>query len=114
MNPLTELTPVQLRRAADIQERIQSLQSELDDILGNRAPAPVAPRGGSRKGRRLSPQAIANIRAGVVKRMAAMAKTAKPSARKPVKKITAAGKARLSALARARWAAVKAAGKSKL
>jgi hypothetical protein len=114
MNPLTELTPAQLRRAADIQERIQSLQRELNNILGNAAPAPVAGKGRSRKGRKLSPQAIANIRAGVAKRMAAMGKAGKPSPRKGKKKISAAGKARLSALARARWAAVKAAGKSKL
>jgi hypothetical protein len=34
MNALTTLTPKQLRRAADLQERIQTLKAELEQILG--------------------------------------------------------------------------------
>jgi hypothetical protein len=34
MNVITQLTPKQLRRAADIQEKIIELQSELEQFLG--------------------------------------------------------------------------------
>jgi hypothetical protein len=62
------------------------------------------------KKRKLSAQAFANIRAGVAERMAAKGK----AVQKPKRKLTAAGKAALSAAAKARWAKVKKAGKSKL
>ena len=42
MNLITSLSPAQLRRAADIQERIQSLQAELSRLLGEAAPASAA------------------------------------------------------------------------
>ena len=92
-------TPKQLRKAANIQEKIQSLQEQLGQLLG--ASAQPATRG-PRK-RRLSAQGLANIRAGVRKRLAAKAKTA----RHPKRKFSAAGRARLAALAKARWAKAK-------
>ena len=52
--------------------------------------------------RKMSAQGLANIRAGVRKRMLAQAK--RQAAQKPKRKISAAAKARLSALAKARWA----------
>jgi len=60
--------------------------------------------------RKLSAQAIANIRAGVAKRMAAQGKTlaAKP-VKKARKKISAAGLANIRAAQKARWAKAKAA-----
>jgi hypothetical protein len=102
-------TPKQLRRAADIQERIQSLQKELGELLGglDEAVATQAP-----KKRRMSAAGLANIRAGVRKRMMAQGK--RTAVQKPKRKISAAAKARLSRLAKARWAAVKKAGKSRL
>ena len=102
-------TPQQLRRAADIQERIQSLQKELGELLGgpDEAVATKAP-----KKRRMSAAGLANIRAGVRKRMMAQGK--RTAVQKPKRKISAAAKARLSRLAKARWAAVKKAGKSRL
>jgi len=146
---MINITPTQLRRAADIQERIQSLQKELGQLLGGEGSTPAQPatttpkkkrkisaagiarivaatkarwakiraaKGESRpaptKGK-MSAQGLANIRAGVAKRMAAQQKAAmKPS--QPKRKISAAGKARLAALAKARWAKVKKAGKSRL
>jgi hypothetical protein len=36
---MINITPTQLRKAADLQERIQSLQSELNQILGASGPA---------------------------------------------------------------------------
>jgi hypothetical protein len=135
MNSITNLTPRQLRQAADIQERIQGLQKELGQILGTiaattpvEAPkrrtmsaagrraiaaaakarwAKIKGRGGKRN---LSAQGLANIRAGVAKRMAAQRKAVK----KVKRKFSAAGLAALSAAAKARWAKAKSAGKSRL
>ncbi len=113
---MINITPTQLRKAADIQEKIQSLQKELGQLLGGSGPASVevaAPKAPKNKKRKMSAQGLANIRAGVAKRMAAQQKAAmKPS--QPKHKISAAGKARLAALAKARWAKVKKAGKSRL
>src|ERR1019366_3045088 len=65
--------------------------------------------------RKMSAQRLANIRAGVAKRMAAQGKApaAKP-AKKAKKKFSAAARAALAAAAKARWAKAKAAGKSRL
>ena len=102
------ITPTQLRKAADIQEKIQSLQNELNEILGGEVPilvqaveAPAKPgkrkmssagraaiaaaaraRWAKIKGvkagnvvqkpkRKMSAEGLANIRAGVAKRMTA-------------------------------------------
>jgi len=143
MNPIT-ITAQQLRQAANIQEQIQSLQKELTQILGGQVEtkagelpperqakkrkisaagraamaAAARARWASAKGtapkRRLSAAGIANIRAGVAKRMAAL-KGTKPAVN-PVRKrkVSAAGRARLSALAKARWAKAKKAGKARL
>ena|SRR5664279_1091383 len=135
-------TPTQLRKAADIQERIQSLQDELGQLLGGTVSTPAqmteeprkykfsaaararmrsaqkarwakikgtAPTTAAPK-RKMSAEGLANIRAGVAKRMAAQGKAVKKTKRK----MSAAAKARLSALAKARWAAAKKAGKSSL
>ncbi len=142
---MINITPTQLRKAADIQERIQSLQNELAEILGASGPgettatetprkykfSPAArarmraaqkARWAKIKGtapsvksaqmpkRKLSAQGLANIRAGVAKRMAAQGK----AVRKPKRKFSAAGRAALSAAAKARWAKAKKAGKTSL
>jgi hypothetical protein len=130
-------TPQQLRKAADIQEKIQSLQEELGQLLGGETSTPAqtseAPRKykfsaytrakmrkaqqarwakikGTAPKRKLSTQGLANIRAGVAKRMAAQGKVVQ----KPKRKFSAAGRAALSAAAKARWAKAKRAGKSRL
>jgi hypothetical protein len=137
---ITDLTPKQLRRAANLQEKIQSLQSDLNQILGSEGSASARSTEGStkrkfsasararmrkaqkarwakikgtkpgRKGRKMSARGLANIRAGVLKRMKNQGRTT----RKPKRKMSAAGKAALSAAAKARWAKAKAAGKSRL
>ena len=138
MNPLT-ITAQQLRQAANIQEQIQTLQQELNQLLGEqfggdagemqpsrqeakrtiaataRAAKSQWPKAkGAAPKRKLSAQGIANIRAGVLKRMAAL-KRAQPAAQPMRKrKVSAAGRARLSALAKARWAAARRAGKATL
>ena len=61
--------------------------------------------------RRLSAQGLANIRAGVVKRMAAQGKTAKPARKRTM---SPAARVRMAALMKARWANAKKAGKATL
>jgi len=137
---MINITPTQLRKAADIQEKIQSLQEEISQLLGGPAETAAieAPRkrrkvsaaGRARmraaqiarwarikgaKGtkaprkRRLSAQGLANIRAGVAKRMAAQGK----AVQKPKIQRSAAWRAAVSAAAKARWAKAKKAGKSR-
>ena len=137
---ITDLTPKQLRKAANLQEKILSLQSDLNQILGSEGSASARSTEGSTKrkfsasararmrkaqkarwakikgtkpgrkaGRKMSAKGLANIRAGVLKRMKNQGKTT----RKPKRKMSAAGKAALSAAAKARWAKSKAAGKSR-
>jgi hypothetical protein len=147
---MINVTPAQLRKAADIKERIDVLQSELNEILGGEVPTPVQPseapkkrkfsaytkakmrkaqqarwakikgttpsvKPGRKAKRKMSAQGLANIRAGVAKRMAAQGKApaAKP-AKKAKKRFSAAARAALAAAAKARWAKAKAAGKSRL
>jgi hypothetical protein len=136
---MINLTPAQLRKAADIQEKIQSLQEELGQILGGevstlaqtietpkkrkvsaagkaRMRAAQIARWAKIKGtapeakpaqepkNKMSAQGLANIRAGVAKRMAAQGK----AVQKPKRKMTAAWR---KALERA-WAARRAKGKA--
>ena len=112
MNSIYNLSPKELRQAANIQERIASLQKDLARILGGSAPAPEAEPA---KRRVISKAGRARIAA------AARARWAKLRGNKPAKapkagrrKMSAAAKARLAAIARKRWAAAKAAGKSAL
>ena len=143
---ITTLSPNQLRKAADIQEKIQSLQEELGQLLGGEESTPTEPTEAPRKykfsaaarakmraaqqarwakikgtapsttpaaapkKRKMSAQGLANIRAGVAKRIAAQGKTVQ----KPKRKFSAAGRAALSAAAKARWAKAKRAGKTTL
>jgi len=134
-------TPTQLRKAANIQEKIQSLQSELNQLLGGSAldetVAIEAPRKrrkfsaytrakmrkaqivrwarikgtAPKRKRKMSAQGLANIRAA---QKARWAKVKAGKVQTPKKKFTAAGSAALAAAARARWAKVKAAGKTRL
>ncbi len=149
---MINITSAQLRKAADLQEHIQSLQSELNQILGAEVPTPAETpttdgpqkrtfsdatkarmrasqqaRWATVKGtapttspvtsfesapkKRLSDQGIANIRAGVVTRMAA--KGGVKLEQKPKIQRSAAWKAAISAAAKVRWAKAKRAGKSR-
>ena len=115
MERFTNLTPKQLRRAADVKEYIDKLQTELTRLLGTAAAAPKATAPAPKR-KTISAAGIARIRAAQKARWAAI-KRGKGSAsatRKPKRRISAAGRARLAALVRARWAKVKAAGKTSL
>ena len=113
MNSFINLTPQQLRKAANVQERIVSLQKQLSQLLG--APVRLVP-GAARKKRTMSAAGRARIAAAARARWAKIrgAKRAARPVQKPRRKISAAGRARLAALARARWKAAKAQGKKAL
>jgi hypothetical protein len=112
MNPIN-LTPAQLRKAANIKEKIQSLQKELNQILG--ASASAATTEAPRKKWKMSAAGKAKIAAAARARWARIKGAKSPSAKPaPKRKMSAAAKARLSAMAKARWKKVKAAGKSRL
>lgn len=112
METFANLTPKQLRRAADVKERIDALQEELNQLLGASAAAPAGPGVTGRK--KISAAGIARIRAAQRARWAAVrgAKGLAEPAKK--RKFSAAGRAKLRALARARWAKAKASGRKAL
>jgi hypothetical protein len=111
---LTSLSPQQLRRAATIKEKIQSLENELHRILGSSAKSisAVAPK----KKRKMSAAGRAKIAAAARARWAKV--KGRKSVAKPVKKarrkMSAAGRANIAAAAKARWKTAKAQGKNSL
>ncbi|HOK77660.1 MAG TPA: hypothetical protein PLW35_08060 [Verrucomicrobiota bacterium] len=91
-NPLLNLTVQQLKRALEIRQQIESLQSELDALLGSPAKAKALPA-----------------------KAAPKLKAAAPApAQKKTWKLSPAARAKLAALARARWRKAKAEGKTHL
>jgi hypothetical protein len=114
MNSIANLSVQQLRKAAALKEKIQSLEKELGRILGSptKPVAHVAPK----KRRKMSAAARAKIGAAQKARWAKV--NGRKSATKPVKKakrkMSAAARAKISAVAKKRWAKAKAAGKKRL
>jgi hypothetical protein len=85
-------TPTQLRKAADIQEKIQSLQNELTEILGGEKSAPIQAVEAPKK-RKVSAAARAKMQKAQMARWAKIrgaAPTAKP-AQKLKRKMSAKG-----------------------
>jgi hypothetical protein len=108
---ITNLTPQQLRQAADLQEKILALQHQLAQLVGASTETSTPATGK----RRLSAQGLANIRAGARKRWGKTAANGTSTATaKPKRKISAAGRARISAMLKARWAAAKKSGRNAL
>ena len=109
---MTHLTSSQLRRAAGIKHKIETLQSKLTGLLVGSDGA-AAPR---KRRRKMSRSARAKIGAAVKARWAKS--KGRKSAAKPVKKarrkMSAAARAKIAAAARARWKKAKAAGKTRL
>jgi|WetSurMetagenome_2_1015567.scaffolds.fasta_scaffold1487904_1 hypothetical protein len=118
MNALMQLTPEQLRKAADIQEHIESLKKELGQILGAGA-APSAstveaPAIANKPKKRFSVRTRAKMAAAQKARWAAKRGEVPKRAEKSNKQKVS--EARLKALAKARearWAKVRAAKKAK-
>ena len=111
---IISLSVQQLRRAADIKEKLETLEKELGQILGSstKPDTQAAPD----KKRKLSPAVRAKMAAAAKKRWAKV--KGEQLAVKPVKKarrkISAAGRKKMAAAAKARWAKAKAAGRNKL
>ncbi len=82
---LSNLSAQQLRKAADLKERIEALQEQLSELARAGAETDVAEGRGKPKGPRnrrkrgMSAQGRANIQAGVAKRMARRAGKARAS-----------------------------------
>jgi hypothetical protein len=117
MSNISQLSAAQLRHAAEVQTKIESLQAELAKVLGGTAsPGPAATvRRGRPPGRKrkLSAAGRARIIAATKAYWAKVKAGAPPAARPAKRAVSAAGRARLVAIAKARWAKAKAAGKSK-
>ena len=116
MSSISNLSVQQLRKAATLKERIQSLEKELNQLLGSTV-ASVAGPAPKKKKFKMSASAKAKISAAAKLRWAkikgatpAKTVTAKP-AKKGKGKMSPAVKAKLSAKMKALWAARKAAKK---
>jgi hypothetical protein len=111
---LASLSAQQLRRAADLKDKIQSLENELHRIFGSSAKSitAVAPK----KKRKMSAAGRAKIAAAARARWAKV--KGRKSVAKPIKKarrkMSAAARAKIAAAARARWQKAKAQGKNSL
>ena len=107
MNSITNLSPKALRRAADIQEKIQELQSELNEILGSEASTPAQATEAPRKKYKFSAASRAKMRAAQKARWAALTGTAPSAGPAPKKKrkMSAEGLANIRAGVAKRWAA---------
>jgi hypothetical protein len=107
MNTIATLSAQQLRRAANIKDKIQSLQNELNRILGSTVNAVAAPK----KKRKMSAAGRRKIAAAQKARWAKAkgTKSAAASAKKPKRQMSAAARAKISAAAKARWTKIKTA-----
>lgn len=104
---LSSLSTAQLRRAADLKDKIEALNQELASILGGSVS--VSAKAPKRKGG-MSAAGRARVAAAQRARWAKV-KAAKPAAKAPAKKskMSAAARAKIAAAQKARWAKVKAA-----
>jgi hypothetical protein len=113
---ILDLTSEQLQKAVSIKGEIESLQNELNSILGES----TTPAQTTKTRRKLSKAVRAKMAVAAKLRWAVRKGTTTPASEaavKPVKranKMSAAGRARISAAAKARWAKAKAAGKTTL
>jgi hypothetical protein len=108
---MTHFTPTQLRMAADLQDKIAQLQSELAAILGSEVEATPVAKPAKKKGG-MSAAGRARIAAAQKARWAKAKAGKAPVAIKPAKQKThtmsAAGRAKIAAVQKARWAKIKA------
>ena len=108
-NSISSLTTIQLRRTADLKEKIDALAEELSSILGS----PTSAVSEVPKRHKMSAAGRAKVAAAQKARWAKV-KEAKPSVETPKKKrkMSAAGRARIIAAQKVRWAKVKALAKA--
>jgi hypothetical protein len=108
---MANFTPIQLRKAADLQEKIAQLQSNLAAILGREVEAtPVAKPARKKGGMSAAGRAriAAAQKARWAKAKAGMAPVAIQPAKKKTHKMSAAGRAKIAAVQKARWAKINA------
>jgi len=109
MTKLTSLTTNQLRQILAIKEQIETLQSQIQSIAGGEIPTPAAEEA-STPGKRKYHMSAAHKRK-LIKALAKARKIrwakAKGMANKGKRRISAAGRAAMSAAGKARWAKVK-------
>lgn len=108
MNSLNNLSAQQLRHAAEVKEKIQSLEGELNRILFS---SEAVSTGVAKPKRKMSASARARIAAAQKARWAKVkgAKSEVAPAQKPKRRMSAASRSKIAAAAKARWAKVKAA-----
>jgi len=107
---MINLTSSQLRKAADLQDKIAKLQTQLAALVGSgikAASVKAVKKGGMSAAGRARIAAAAKLRWGKIKAAKASPKAAKPVQKK--KGMSAAGRARIVAAQKARWAKIKAA-----
>jgi hypothetical protein len=104
---MINITPTQFRKAADIQEKIQSLQDELNEILGGEVPAPTEATDAPKKKWKVSAAGRARMQAAQKARWAAIKGTApsEQAAPKKKRKMSAEGLANIRAGVAKRMAA---------
>jgi hypothetical protein len=109
---MLNLSSKQLRQAADLKDKIESLQKELGRIVGA---APQTSNGGAPK-RKMSAAGRRKIAAGQKARWAKVKgrKTAAKSVKKARRKMSAAARAKIAAAAKVRWKKAKAQGRNSL
>jgi hypothetical protein len=107
------VSTAQLQQALVIREKIESLESELNSILGGGEVS-----SGKRGPKKMSASARRKIAAAQTARWAKVHKAQGTNGAEPVKgkrkKMSPAARAKIAAVAKARWAKAKAAGKSSL
>jgi hypothetical protein len=104
---MINITSTQLRKAADIQEKIQELQEELNEILGSEVPTPAEASEAPKRKYKFSAASRAKMRAAQKARWAALKGTAPSAGPAPKKKrkMSAEGLANIRAGVAKRWAA---------
>src|SRR4051812_1639815 len=112
MNSLTQISAQQLRHAADIQDKITSLQKELNGLLGGSTHSSTSATNERHGKRKMSAAGRAAISAAAKARWAEKRGSSAKPARKGRRKMSDAAKAKLAAAARLRWKKAKAAGKT--
>jgi hypothetical protein len=114
MNSISNLSVQQLRKAATLKEKIESLEKELGRILGSptKPVTHVAPK----KRRKMSAAARAKIGAAQKARWAKVngEKLSVKPFKKAKRKMSAAARKKISEAAKARWVKAKAVGKKTL
>jgi len=114
MNSILNLSAKQLRRAADLREKIEALLGELNQLLDSEER--LVPSTPSRR-RKVSAAGRARIAAAARARWArihAATRAEGASKRKGKRKLSRAARARISAAATERWRKAKAEGRSHL